>query len=94
MKSHHFPFVRRGFQKLFHHKETIPTKKTAQAHRISKKSAIFGQSGPENGLLNGRTDIYRKTEGIQSYLRIWGRYDPIEPGLFEAKKVGYMGLAK
>ena len=48
---------------------------------------------PENGLPSDRTDIYRKTEGIQSYLRIWGRYDPIEPGLFEAKKVGYMGIA-
>ena len=55
--------------------------------------AIFGQSWPENGLLSGQTDIYRKTEGIQSYLRIWGRYDPIEPSLFEAKKVGYMGVA-
>ena len=40
-----------------------------------------------------RAGIYRKTEGIQSYLGIWGRYDPIEPGLSEAKKVGYMGIA-
>ena len=43
--------------------------------------------------LNGQTGTYQKTEGIQNYLRTWGRYDPIEPGLFEAKKVGYMGVA-
>ena len=24
-----------------------------------------------------KTTTYRKTEGIQSYLRIWGTYDPI-----------------
>ena len=24
---------------------------------------------------------------------IWGRYDPIESGLSEAKRVGYMGIA-
>ena len=29
---------------------------------------------------------YRKTEGIQSYLRIWGTYDPIESGPSEPKK--------
>ena len=29
---------------------------------------------------------YRKTKGIQSYLRIWGCYDPIESGASETKK--------
>ena len=32
--------------------------------------------------------IYRKTECIQSYLRIWGRYDPIESGPSDTKKWG------
>ena len=31
---------------------------------------------------------YRKTEGIQSYLRIWGTYDPIESDPSEPKKWG------
>ena len=60
---------------------------------FSPKKGHFGQLVPENGLPSGQTGIYRKTEGIQSYLGIWGRYDPIESGLSEAKKVGYMGIA-
>ena len=60
---------------------------------FSPKKGHFGQSGPENDPPSGRTGTYQKTEGIQSYLRIWARYDPIELGLCEAKKVGYMGLA-
>ena len=39
----------------------------------------FGQSGPRNGPPGGQTATYRKTEGIQSYLRIWGTYDPYGP---------------
>merc|ERR1712175_21775 len=35
---------------------------------------------PKNGPLSGRTASYRKTEVIQSYLRMWGRYYPIESG--------------
>ena len=53
------------------------------------KKRHFVQSRLENSLLSGRTDIYRKTEGIQSYLRILKRYDPRH----EAKKVGFMGVA-
>ena len=34
--------------------------------------------------------IYRKTEVIQSYLRIWGRYTPIESGPSEPKKWGFI----
>ena len=60
---------------------------------FSQKKGLFGQLVPENGLPSGRMGIYLKTEGNQSYLGIWGRYDPIEPGLSEAKKVGYMGIA-
>ena len=37
---------------------------------ISPKKCHFGQSAQENGLLSSRTGTYRKTEGIQSYLRI------------------------
>ena len=36
---------------------------------------------------------HRKTKSIQSYLRIWERYDPIELGLGEPKKGGYVGIA-
>ena len=49
----------------------------------------FGQSGPRNGPPSGQTATYRKTEGIQSYLRIWGTYDPIESGPSEPKKWGF-----
>ena len=57
------------------------------------KKGQFGQSGPKNGPPSSRTGTYRKTEGIQSYLRMWGRYDPIESSLSEAKKVGFKGVA-
>ena len=60
---------------------------------FSQKKGLFGQLVPENGLPSGQMGTYLKTEGNQSYLGIWGRYDPIEPGLSEAKKVGYMGVA-
>ena len=60
---------------------------------FSPKRGYFGQSGPENGPLSGPTGTYKKTEGIHSYLRTWGRYDHIESGLAEAKIVGYMGVA-
>ena len=46
----------------------------------------FGQSGPRNGPPGGQTATYQRTEGIQSYLRIWGTYDPIESGPSEPKK--------
>ena len=35
-------------------------------------------AGPRNGPPGGQTATYQKTEAIQSYLRIWGTYDPIE----------------
>ena len=38
-----------------------------------------------------RTASYRKTEVIQSYLRMWGSYDPIESGPSEPKKWGLYG---
>merc|ERR1739846_133273 len=53
------------------------------------KKGHFGQSGPRNGPPSGQTATYRKTEGIQSYLRIWGTYDPIESGPSDPKKWGF-----
>ena len=53
----------------------------------------FGLLGPKNGPPSGQTATYRKTEGIQSYLRIWGRYDPIELGSSDPKNGGYIGVA-
>ena len=44
----------------------------AKEQRYWAQKGHFGQWGPRNGLPNGQTAIYRKTEGIQSYLRIWG----------------------
>ena len=60
---------------------------------FSPKKGHFGQSGPENGPPSSPTGTYKKTEGIQSYLRTWGRYDPIELGLTEAKRMSYVGVA-
>ena len=49
----------------------------------------FGQLGPRNGLPSGQTTTNQKTKDIQSYLRIWGTYDPIESGPSELKKWGF-----
>ena len=46
---------------------------------------------PKNGPPSGRTASYRKTEVIQSYLRMWGSYDPIESGPSDPKKWGLYG---
>ena len=40
-------------------------------YHFSPKKGHFGQSGPQNGPPCGRRGTYRKTEGIQSYLRTW-----------------------
>ena len=61
---------------------------------FSPKKGHFEQSGPENGPPRGPTGTYKKTEGIQSYLWTWGRYDPIESGLSGAKKMSYVGVAQ
>ena len=84
---------------LFHVVRTVLDHQSAPARALKPTSIIghkkghFGQSGPENGLPSGPTCTYKKTEGIQSYLRIWGRYDLIESGLSEAKKISYVGVA-
>ena len=44
---------------------------------------------PKNDPPSGQTATYRKTEVIQSCLRIWGTYDPIESGSSEPKKWGF-----
>ena len=46
---------------------------------------------PKNRPPSGRTGSYRKTEVIQSYLRMWGSYDSIESGPSEPKKWGLYG---
>ena len=43
--------------------------------------------------IDGANPDYRKTEGIQSYLRIWGTYDPIESELSDPKKGGLYGCS-
>ena len=49
--------------------------------------------GPKNGRPSGQTATNQKTEVIQNYLGIWGRYDPIESGPSEPKNGGYIGVA-
>ena len=44
---------------------------------------------PKNGPPSGQTATYRKTKVIQSCLRIWGTYDPIESGPYDPKKWGF-----
>ena len=53
----------------------------------------IGQSGPRNGQPSSQTATYQKTEGTQSYLRIWGTYDPIESGPSDPKKIGLYGCS-
>ena len=43
---------------------------------------------PENNPPSGKTATYQETEVIQSYLRTWGTYDPIESGPSDLKKWG------
>ena len=43
---------------------------------------------PENNPPSDQTATYRETEVIQSYLRTWGTYDPIESGPSDLKKWG------
>ena len=79
------------------------TKKLEDVHKRLKsgqknitfgpKKGHFGQSVTRNGPPSGQTATYRKTEGIQSYLRIWGTYDPIESGPSDPKKWGLYGCS-
>ena len=41
---------------------------------------FFHIKWPQNDQTSGQMTIYRKTEVIQSYFRIWERYTPIESG--------------
>ena len=71
------------------HREMI----LSQNSTFGPKKGHFGPSGPRNGPPSGQTATYRKTEGIQSYLRIWGTYDPIESGSSDPKKWGLYGCS-
>ena len=61
---------------LFHAVPTVLDHQSAPARALKPTSVIghkkghFWQSGPENGPPSSRTGTYRKTEGIQSSLRI------------------------
>ena len=48
----------------------------AENSTFAPKKGHFGQSVQKNGPPSGQTATYRKTKDIQSYLRIWGTYDP------------------
>ena len=58
------------------------------------KKGHVRQLGPYNGLPSSQTATFRKTEGIQSYLRICGCYDLIKSGSSEPKKKGFYGCSE
>ena len=51
----------------------------------------FGHLGPYNSPPSDW--MGQKTKVIQSYLMMWGSFDPIELGPSEPKNSGYMGVA-
>ena len=65
------------------HKKLVSSQKSSI---FGPQKGHFGQLGPQNGPPSGQTGTYRKTEGIQSYLRIWRSCHPIESGPSEPKK--------
>ena len=73
------------------HKKTVSGQKKPSI--FGPQKGHFGQSGPRNDRPSGQTATYQKTEGIQSYLRIWVTYDPIELGSSEPKNGGFIGIA-
>ena len=69
----------------------MPTKKWIFGPKtalLGPKRSILGNRAQKNGLPRGQTATYRKTEVIQSYLRIWRTHDPIESGPSDPKKWG------
>ena len=72
------------------HKKLISGQETAL---LGPKRVILGNKGPWNSPPSGQTARYRKTEGIQSYLRIWWTYDLIESELSDPKKGGLYGCS-
>ena len=66
----------------FDHKKMVSGQKNSI---FGPQKGHFGQSGPRNGPPSGQTATYQKTKGIQSYLRMWGIYDPIESDPLEPK---------
>ena len=65
----------------------------AKKNTFGPKKGHFGQSVPKSGPPSGQTATYQKTEGIQSYLKIWARYDPIELDPSEPKMGGLCGCS-
>ena len=50
----------------------------------------FGHLKPKDSPPSGLMGTYQKTKVIQSYLMMWGSYDPVELGPSEPKNLGYM----
>ena len=53
----------------------------------------FGLLGTKNNRPSSQRATCRKTEGVQSYVSMLGRYTPIELGLSEPKKWGLYGCS-
>ena len=62
-----------------------------KTEHFGPKKDHFRQTVPENDPPSSRMGTYRKSEGIQSYLRIWGSYDPIASGPSEDVMRGLFG---
>ena len=60
---------------------------------LGPKKEHFCLSEPKNCLPNGRTASHQRSEGIQSYLRIWGWHDPIKLTISETNKWGSCGCS-
>ena len=65
----------------------------AENSTFGPKKGHFGQSGLRNDPPSGQTATYQKTEGIQSYLRIWGTCDQSGPVRLTQKNGGFIGVA-
>ena len=58
---------------------------------MAARRAVFQPPGRRR---KNRAATCRKTEVIQSYLRIWGTYDPIVSGPSELKKWGFLSCGE
>ena len=65
----------------------------AENSTFGPKKGHLGQSVPKNGPPSGQKATYRKTKGIQSYLRIWGTCDQSGPVRLTRKNGGFIGVA-
>ena len=57
------------------------------------KTAILVNQDPNNSQLISQMGTHQETEIIESYLMIWGQYDPIKSSLSKPNKCGLYGCS-